>query len=124
MGRIGSLKHFTNLKRLEISLPVLLGWTPDFPKVKLRDVVPVGLQELCLRDDLFEKHCYGWKPFPVPADGEGVQLYTQLKDYLPLEKLCIKIRIHCWFDLERDHFYEISDGAEADLQRGRDKDFI
>ena len=64
-GYMGSLRSFSKLERLEIPLPVLLGWNPDFSCKKLRDVLPSSLKELCLRDDLVDmyKGCtYPWTP--------------------------------------------------------------
>ena len=94
-GWMGSLQSFTKLKRLEIPLPVLLGWKPDFQSKKLRDVLPRHLKELCLRDDLvdlYEGGTYPWTPWDSDLQYDLDILFektvdcspviTQLKDYL------------------------------------------
>jgi hypothetical protein len=73
-GHVGSLKGFTRLEKLEIPLPVLLGWTPDFPNKKLRNVLPPSLKELLLRDDLVDMDIdcdYEWTPWYYRDSGDG-----------------------------------------------------
>jgi hypothetical protein len=74
---MGSLKSFTKLERLEIPLPVLLGWSLDFPVKNLRSVLPSGLKELCLRDDLvdgYKGHTYPWTPWASEGREESRNL--------------------------------------------------
>lgn len=107
-GRLKSLKKFTKLKRLEVPPFVLLGWTPDFTRVRLHDALPTTLRELCLRDDLNEYPRYAWTPVhPDPQDWDFYNitdctpLLIQLSDHLSnlkprrqfsLATLCIKVR--------------------------------
>lgn len=70
---IGSLRFLSRLTRLEIALPLLLGWR-DTARLRLVDALPGSLEEFCLRDDctdyvhnmwwgkLLSKKCgIGWK---------------------------------------------------------------
>ncbi|PWI66053.1 hypothetical protein PCL_05531 [Purpureocillium lilacinum] len=59
-GRIGSLKSLVCLKRLEVPIVALLGWEPSTAPDRLQDILPMGLRELCLRDDLIDEHHYRW----------------------------------------------------------------
>jgi hypothetical protein len=47
---IGSLTFLSHLTKLEISLPVLLSWEGD-TGLKLKDVLPSSLEDICIRDD-------------------------------------------------------------------------
>ena len=53
-GTIGSLKHLTNLKRLEIAPQILLGWWPDIAP-PLAEVIPDSLTHFTFRHD-----CCDW----------------------------------------------------------------
>ena len=113
-GWIKDLKFLTKLERLEIPWTVILGFKPDFPNKKLRDVLPVNLQELCLRDDLSYMpttmpYAYQWShmgrkptdPAPQVPGGYGVVI-DQLEDYLlsgqgtSLRRLVMKHRSGNW----------------------------
>ncbi|KAJ4299693.1 hypothetical protein N0V90_004939 [Kalmusia sp. IMI 367209] len=47
---LGSLVSLSHLTKLEVALPILLGWRGD-AGLGLEDVLPSSLEELCLRDD-------------------------------------------------------------------------
>jgi len=49
-GSLGSLKRFTNLRRLEVAACLLLGWWPENAP-PLRDILPESLTHLCLRHE-------------------------------------------------------------------------
>lgn len=107
-GWMEDLKFLTNLGRLEIPWPVLLGFTPDFPNKKLRDVLPENIRELCLRDDLVNTpediaFPYQWKYLESTATDNAPSTITefgpvieQLHDYFSsgngtsLNKLVLK----------------------------------
>jgi hypothetical protein len=48
--RIGSLRFLSRLTKLEITLPLLLGWR-DTAGLRLVDALPGGLEDFCMRDD-------------------------------------------------------------------------
>ena len=90
-GWMEDLKFLTKLERLEIPWVVILGFTPDFPNKKLRDVLPNNIRELCLREDLVTlpddiyfsyrwKHFHGTmtKPYIITDCGPVIE---QLEDY-------------------------------------------
>lgn len=54
-----SLKTFTKLETLEISLAVLLGWDGD-SSARLVDVLPQGLRRICFRDDMWAFEWWYW----------------------------------------------------------------
>jgi len=47
---VGSLAFLSRLTKLEIALPVLLGWEGD-TGLGLKDVLPFSLEDICIRDD-------------------------------------------------------------------------
>jgi hypothetical protein len=87
-GRMGSLRDFTKLERLEVPLPVLLGWEP--PGQNLRDVLPSSLRHLCLRDDLFDTGDYLWTPWRSFV--VGAELDQSYQDTLNAEHVLSQLR--------------------------------
>ncbi|KAH0545403.1 hypothetical protein FGG08_000544 [Glutinoglossum americanum] len=71
-GDMGSLRGLASLEKLEIPLPILLGWDPSKGRT-LREVLPTGIRELCLRDDLIDNNDYRWTPWGpfVPGSNAG-----------------------------------------------------
>ncbi|KAF2137761.1 uncharacterized protein K452DRAFT_301735 [Aplosporella prunicola CBS 121167] len=59
-GRVGSLKHL-KLETLEMSLVVLLGWTPSKLDQSLGDILPRNLRSLCLTDDMGDFLYWKWE---------------------------------------------------------------
>ncbi|GME38751.1 F-box domain cyclin-like protein [Neofusicoccum parvum] len=54
-----SLRLFSKLRKLEISLPVLLGWNPD-GSAKLADILPDCLEELVIGREMDLWYGYKW----------------------------------------------------------------
>ncbi|KAI9879070.1 MAG: hypothetical protein M1830_009711, partial [Pleopsidium flavum] len=50
-GDIGSLRRFEALHSLEVPLVVLLGWSSS-STIRLADILPKNMRQLCIRDDL------------------------------------------------------------------------
>lgn len=58
------LKFMPRLRNAEVPLIMLLGWYPDFA-ARLEEVLPLGLADLVLRDDLV-RYC----PWVAPSNAE------------------------------------------------------
>jgi len=65
-GSLGSLRHFTALKALEISLPMLLGWQV-YRARPLVELLPDSLTELCFRADMSNWELFKWDVDSVAA---------------------------------------------------------
>ncbi|KAJ4343100.1 hypothetical protein N0V95_006770 [Ascochyta clinopodiicola] len=63
-GTLTMLKYMPRLLKAEVPMIMLLGWHPDFA-AKLEEVLPHGLAELTLRDDLV-RYC----PWVAPVNAE------------------------------------------------------
>jgi hypothetical protein len=118
-GWMGSLQSMTKLERLEIPLPVLLGWNPD-PSRKLRDVLPNNLRELRLRDDLVDwwfegETTYSWTPWETRFSGDPDSHFRETVDCSPVieqlrDYLIPSTRLHSTIEplaLERLSFEQI-----------------
>lgn len=58
-GSLDSLQALTSLRTLSVPTPVLLGWYPD-RALPLNSLLPEGLQDLRLRNDLSDWGLYKW----------------------------------------------------------------
>lgn len=58
-GSLGSLRDFHHLRRLSVSLPVLLGWHVE-GSAKLADVLPEGIRSLTITNEMFFWWRYEW----------------------------------------------------------------
>ncbi len=58
-GNLDSLRHFQILQSLEVPLIVLLGWSSS-SKVRLADVLPQQIRQLCIKDDMADFCNYEW----------------------------------------------------------------
>ncbi|KXH45126.1 hypothetical protein CSIM01_01255 [Colletotrichum simmondsii] len=77
-GSFGSLKDFSRLTRLSISLPVLLGWeTKGSPE--LADVLPEGLQALTITNEMFFWWHYRWDDLDWEEDDPVVPMWQSLE---------------------------------------------
>lgn len=65
-----SLAFLSRLTKLEISLPVLLGWAQD-TGLGLEDVLPHTLEDFCIRDDFLETWGMIWEPENTTAKIRG-----------------------------------------------------
>ncbi|KAJ4378988.1 hypothetical protein N0V86_005865 [Didymella sp. IMI 355093] len=63
-GTLTMLKFMPRLTKLEVPMTMLLGWHPDFA-AKLEEVLPPGIIDLTLRDDLV-RYC----PWVAPSNAE------------------------------------------------------
>ncbi|KZM25182.1 uncharacterized protein EKO05_0008481 [Ascochyta rabiei] len=63
-GTLAMLKYMPRLVKAEVPMIMLLGWYPDFA-AKLEEVLPHGIADLTLRDDLV-RYC----PWVAPANAE------------------------------------------------------
>ncbi|KAI3556973.1 hypothetical protein CABS01_09920 [Colletotrichum abscissum] len=77
-GSFGSLKDFTRLTRLSISLPVLLGWETKGSS-KLADVLPEGLQALTITNEMFFWWHYRWDDLDWEEDDPVVPMWQSLE---------------------------------------------
>ncbi|KAJ6440998.1 F-box-like domain-containing protein [Purpureocillium lavendulum] len=72
-GRLGSLKELSSLERLEVPTVVLLGCDPTKAIQSLHKILPSGLHELCLRDDLIDFGDYRWTPWNSLVIGRNLR---------------------------------------------------
>ncbi|KAK1708413.1 uncharacterized protein BDZ83DRAFT_642147 [Colletotrichum acutatum] len=77
-GSLGSLKEFTQLTRLSISLPVLLGWETKGSS-NLADVLPEGLQALTITNEMFFWWHYQWDDLDWEEDDPVVPMWQSLE---------------------------------------------
>ncbi|KAL2879008.1 hypothetical protein SGCOL_005707 [Colletotrichum sp. CLE4] len=77
-GSLGSLKDFSRLTCLSISLPVLLGWETKGPS-KLADVLPEGLQVLTITNEMFFWWHYQWDDLDWEEDDPVVPMWQSLE---------------------------------------------
>ncbi|KAK1640762.1 hypothetical protein BDP81DRAFT_420661 [Colletotrichum phormii] len=77
-GSFGSLKDFSRLTRLSISLPVLLGWETKGSS-KLADVLPEGLQALTITNEMFFWWHYRWDDLDWEEDDPVVPMWQSLE---------------------------------------------
>ena len=71
-GKMGPLRAFTKLWRLEIPTAVLLGYQRDTNPGQLFASLPPNIEELCLRDDLINmwfEYGYQWSPWESNVRG-------------------------------------------------------
>jgi len=94
-GIIGSLKHLNNLKRLEISLEMLLGWD-DETATPLHELLPVSLTHLCLRAEFgcweyspWTRQCENWSIIKLFLDYQENRLSDNLKHVKVFIPSCI-----------------------------------
>jgi hypothetical protein len=59
-GQLGSLREFSQLRKLKAPIVTLLEWLPDVELLRLAEVVPTGLTHLGLTEDLSEQYRYEW----------------------------------------------------------------
>lgn len=92
---IGSLRRFKNLRRLEIPWMVLFAWSTSCDK-NLEDVLPIGIRDLLLRDDLDSFWTYEWT-----QEVCGLQVEALLRqENCRLRQLrCITIELSEWTSL-------------------------
>jgi hypothetical protein len=94
---IGSLTFLSRLTKLEVALPVLLSWEGD-TGLGLKDVLPVSLADMCIRDDCIshtgnvfdeertieEVQCWigskAWKKCTPNLECFGLRLCTSIGD--------------------------------------------
>jgi hypothetical protein len=59
-GQLGSLREFSQLRKLRAPIVTLLGWLPD-ESLRLAEVLPTGLTHLGLTEDLAPQDTYRWE---------------------------------------------------------------
>ncbi|KAK7430495.1 hypothetical protein QQZ08_003014 [Neonectria magnoliae] len=61
-GQFNAFRNLTALKRLEVPLPFLLGFSPSRPDMKLlSDVLPPNIEFLTITDDLYLQQEWEWR---------------------------------------------------------------
>lgn len=73
-GTLTMLKFMPRLVKIEVPMTMLLGWHPDFA-AKLEEVLPHGIMDLTLRDDLI-RYC----PWVAPSNAE--KKVTRIAEYI------------------------------------------
>jgi hypothetical protein len=94
-GTVGSLRHLHNLTKLEIPIQVLVGLYPH--RVKLRKILPPGLEKLYLRDDYPPKRREGDRS----VEGLIEDLRSYLLEPAPSHEVLslqeVRIKFRTWY---------------------------
>ncbi|TDZ31725.1 hypothetical protein C8035_v001282 [Colletotrichum spinosum] len=77
-GTLASLRGFARLKRVTISLPVLLGWETE-NSASLADVLPSSIESLTLTNEMFFWWHYRWDDLKWEADGPSAPRWQTLE---------------------------------------------
>ncbi|KAL8811301.1 MAG: hypothetical protein Q9223_001818 [Gallowayella weberi] len=81
-GSLGSMKHFSRLKHLQVPLAMLLGWwAPPYPILNHR--LPEGLLDLCLTSDLLFPDENEWYVGEIMVQMWPMILNDGIRRYLP-----------------------------------------
>ncbi|KAF9694591.1 hypothetical protein EKO04_007318 [Ascochyta lentis] len=127
---IGSLTFLSRLTKLEIALPVLFGWEGN-TGLGLKDVLPLSLEDLCIRDDCIshtgnvfheertieELQCWignkAWRKYTPNLKCVGLRLCTSIGDDWSKESrknimdICEQEGLGFWFvKLDPDQEYD------------------
>jgi hypothetical protein len=90
-GTLTMLKFMPRLTKAEIPITMLLGWHPNFA-AKLEEVLPHGLTDLVLRDDLV-RYC----PWVAPSNAQKKVLriaeYIQGRAFHATQLTALKVRL-------------------------------
>ncbi|KAK1948891.1 hypothetical protein LY78DRAFT_664658 [Colletotrichum sublineola] len=77
-GALASLMSFERLRRLVVSLPVLLGWeSKNSPR--LDEVLPTGIQRLTITNEMFYWWHYRWDDLDWEGDGLNVPRWRSIE---------------------------------------------
>ncbi|KAK7727117.1 hypothetical protein SLS57_003151 [Botryosphaeria dothidea] len=115
-----TLKAFSRLTKLEISLPVLLGWhargTPS-----LTDVLPESLEELFVTQEPAYWDGYEWNDLGFSEEPDYIAVSSKIRDYLdtrPKKLRKITVAVADMDDEEAMAFTQavVEKGAEAGVQ--------
>jgi hypothetical protein len=58
-GQLGPLHELSHLRKLQVPIEVLLGWSPEQAQ-PLAEILPSSLTHLCVTEDLGTMHSYAW----------------------------------------------------------------
>ncbi|KAE9565913.1 hypothetical protein CGMCC3_g17909 [Colletotrichum fructicola] len=112
-GTLASLRGFVRLKRVTISLPVLLGWRTG-NSARLADVLPASIERVTITNELFFWwHCR-WDDSKWEADGPSVPrwhtLEAKILEYLETRPPNLKqLKVEVWTAGEESRAEELRD---------------
>src|SRR4029077_12354599 len=58
-SQLGPLRKLSHLRKLEVPIAVLLGWSPEQGQL-LAEILPASLMHLCVAEELYSHGSYAW----------------------------------------------------------------
>ncbi|KAJ0302665.1 hypothetical protein COL26b_013267 [Colletotrichum chrysophilum] len=116
-GTLASLRGFAQLKRVTISLPVLLGWRTD-NSARLADVLPASIECITVTNEMFFWWHSRWDDIKWEADDPSVPrwhtLEAKITEYLEARPSSLRqLKVEVWTAGETSRAEELRDRLTA-----------
>ncbi|KAF4473869.1 hypothetical protein CGGC5_v017241 [Colletotrichum fructicola Nara gc5] len=112
-GRLASLRGFVRLKRVTVSLPVLLGWRTN-NSARLADVLPASIECVTVTNEMFFWWHSQWDDTKWEADDLSIPrwhtLEAKITEYLEARPLSLRqLKVEVWTAGETSRAGELRD---------------